>query len=328
MAGWQADPAPSPSKDRTEVMALKVLILGANGFIGSTLTETILNDRDWQVFGMDISDDKLAGTASPGPALTGVGVFHVGQPVPGEAADIELVVKQTGAARAVAVDCAGRPGSGARRADAVAVEVDGDLPRRHSGRVVAEHPLHDLGFGRVDLALTDADVPDPLLYFRQAWEDKDHKAHVLFATSVSAATCATDAGEDAAGVAISGDVDGVSLHSLYCPQGNGALLVMTRATGLPPGAEIADEVSSGTAEPTFAGVDIGWEGEHDTDRVTIAEYGLSMTISAASARAMKAERHLVHIANELFPSALFLRHHGAEVSRRIILAQAPTPARL
>jgi len=40
-------------------MALKVLILGANGFIGSTLTETILNDRDWQVYGMDIGEDKL-----------------------------------------------------------------------------------------------------------------------------------------------------------------------------------------------------------------------------------------------------------------------------
>jgi nucleoside-diphosphate-sugar epimerase len=40
-------------------MALKVLILGANGFIGSTLTEEILAKRDWQVFGMDIGDDKL-----------------------------------------------------------------------------------------------------------------------------------------------------------------------------------------------------------------------------------------------------------------------------
>jgi nucleoside-diphosphate-sugar epimerase len=40
-------------------MSLKVLILGANGFIGSTLTDQILKQRDWQVFGMDIGDDKL-----------------------------------------------------------------------------------------------------------------------------------------------------------------------------------------------------------------------------------------------------------------------------
>ncbi len=38
---------------------LKVLILGANGFIGSSLTETILNQKDWEVFGMDVGDHKL-----------------------------------------------------------------------------------------------------------------------------------------------------------------------------------------------------------------------------------------------------------------------------
>ena len=40
-------------------MPLKVLILGANGFIGSALTEAILARTDWQVFGMDIADNKL-----------------------------------------------------------------------------------------------------------------------------------------------------------------------------------------------------------------------------------------------------------------------------
>jgi len=45
-------------------MTLKVLILGANGFIGSALTESILDHRDWQVFGMDIGDDKLGDLVS------------------------------------------------------------------------------------------------------------------------------------------------------------------------------------------------------------------------------------------------------------------------
>lgn len=40
-------------------MAYKVLILGANGFIGSALTAAILRERDWEVFGMDLSDHKL-----------------------------------------------------------------------------------------------------------------------------------------------------------------------------------------------------------------------------------------------------------------------------
>jgi nucleoside-diphosphate-sugar epimerase len=40
-------------------MSLKVLLLGANGFIGSNLSEFILRNRDWSVFAMDIQSDKL-----------------------------------------------------------------------------------------------------------------------------------------------------------------------------------------------------------------------------------------------------------------------------
>lgn len=39
---------------------MKVLILGVNGFIGSHLTERILNQTDWEVFGMDLGDDKIS----------------------------------------------------------------------------------------------------------------------------------------------------------------------------------------------------------------------------------------------------------------------------
>ena len=40
-------------------MALKVMILGVNGFIGSALTNAILRNRPWEVYGMDLSDHKL-----------------------------------------------------------------------------------------------------------------------------------------------------------------------------------------------------------------------------------------------------------------------------
>jgi len=40
-------------------MSKKVLILGVNGFIGSHLTEAILQNTDWEVFGMDMSSNKL-----------------------------------------------------------------------------------------------------------------------------------------------------------------------------------------------------------------------------------------------------------------------------
>lgn len=38
---------------------MKILILGVNGFIGSSLTEHILTHRDWEVYGMDMATDKL-----------------------------------------------------------------------------------------------------------------------------------------------------------------------------------------------------------------------------------------------------------------------------
>ena len=39
---------------------MKVLILGVNGFIGSHLSERILHDTDWEIFGMDLGNNKLS----------------------------------------------------------------------------------------------------------------------------------------------------------------------------------------------------------------------------------------------------------------------------
>ena len=39
---------------------VKILILGVNGFIGHSLTRQILRDTNWQVYGMDIGDDRIA----------------------------------------------------------------------------------------------------------------------------------------------------------------------------------------------------------------------------------------------------------------------------
>ncbi len=45
-------------------MTLKVVILGANGFIGSALTSAILRTRPWHVYAMDLNDNKLAALSS------------------------------------------------------------------------------------------------------------------------------------------------------------------------------------------------------------------------------------------------------------------------
>ena len=39
---------------------MKVLILGVNGFIGSHLSERILRETDWEVFGMDLGSGKVS----------------------------------------------------------------------------------------------------------------------------------------------------------------------------------------------------------------------------------------------------------------------------
>ena len=39
---------------------MKVLILGVNGFIGHSLTARILKDTDWDVYGMDLSSERIA----------------------------------------------------------------------------------------------------------------------------------------------------------------------------------------------------------------------------------------------------------------------------
>src|SRR4051812_10259620 len=45
-------------------MSLKILILGINGFIGSSLAEHILQKKDWEVFGMDLTDNKISALLS------------------------------------------------------------------------------------------------------------------------------------------------------------------------------------------------------------------------------------------------------------------------
>lgn len=41
-------------------MTLKVLILGVNGFIGSNLSKYIIEQRDWEIYGMDIDSTKIS----------------------------------------------------------------------------------------------------------------------------------------------------------------------------------------------------------------------------------------------------------------------------
>jgi nucleoside-diphosphate-sugar epimerase len=41
----------------------KLLILGVNGFIGHHLSEAVLRETDWHVYGMDLESDRVAHAA-------------------------------------------------------------------------------------------------------------------------------------------------------------------------------------------------------------------------------------------------------------------------
>ena len=47
-------------KNHTGIIMKKVLILGINGFIGSALSESILKNTNWEIYGMDMGTDKIA----------------------------------------------------------------------------------------------------------------------------------------------------------------------------------------------------------------------------------------------------------------------------
>jgi len=40
-------------------MTKKILIIGANGFIGSNLSTHILANKDWEIYAIDLASDKL-----------------------------------------------------------------------------------------------------------------------------------------------------------------------------------------------------------------------------------------------------------------------------
>jgi nucleoside-diphosphate-sugar epimerase len=46
-------------RKRRTIMSRRILILGVNGFIGSSLSEYILKNKDWEVYGMDMASDKI-----------------------------------------------------------------------------------------------------------------------------------------------------------------------------------------------------------------------------------------------------------------------------
>ena len=101
--------------------------------------------------------------------LSGLRVLDEALPVPDQAADVQLVVEETGAAGAVAADGAVAPALAARAGDSLHVQPLGDRLGRAAGGEFGEDPPHDRGLLRHDAPLAvDRPIGTQLAHYRIA----------------------------------------------------------------------------------------------------------------------------------------------------------------
>ncbi len=163
----------------------------------------------------------------------------------------------------------------------------------------------------LDAFCAHGDVPDPLLWWRAAWIDRTAVVHPCVATAVHRVRCAATVG-----VRIDGTVDGVDLSTVLCAVGNGMFTAVTRATGLPPGARLGDEVVPGTADVLLEHQGRAWEGAFSTRWMVLSEVGTALVFAGDPFTAV---RHRVHIATETFPAPVVLLsdRNGAVMTRTV-----------
>src|SRR5690242_11923150 len=80
-----------------------------------------------------LGDEPFGLGIETGQAPAGARVLHIALPVPQQPADVELVVKHTGATQSMAADRGIAPGSAAWACDMFGIEPTGDRPRRDAG---------------------------------------------------------------------------------------------------------------------------------------------------------------------------------------------------
>ncbi len=97
--------------------------------------------------------NDLGIASGPRAPEAGLRVLYIGEAVPGQAADVELVVQDASTAAAVAVDRARAPVAASRAGNSIVVEVQGDSLRRGARGVALKNALDDPGLGRLDLPL-------------------------------------------------------------------------------------------------------------------------------------------------------------------------------
>ncbi len=113
------------------------------------LPEVVIDDAQLGHLGCD---PFVMGIRS-GHALAGARVFHVPEPVPDQAADVELVVEDAGATVDMPADRGVTPAATERAGNALVVQCDGDPAWRGSARKLAVDTSYDPSFIVIDAAL-------------------------------------------------------------------------------------------------------------------------------------------------------------------------------
>ena len=160
------------------------------------------------------------------------------------------------------------------------------------------------------------DIADPLLWWRFGWVDAGQQLHVAASRTVRAESCA----DGAAGARVETHADGVKLETFICPAEDDSFLLTTRATDLPDGARLADDVNAGPSKiVTSAGLSSG-DGKVATPFVILADPSLGspmriLTIETSGAP-FELTRAQVHIGAEVFPAPLRLVYGESVAVRR------------
>jgi hypothetical protein len=164
-------------------------------------------------------------------------------------------------------------------------------------------------------ALVDADTgrddrEDPILWFRPAVRDASGTT-VAVVGAPEPYACA--GGEP--GLRLEGDAGAGHLVTTVCPERDGALRWSTVASGLPAGAELADDLGPGPSPVLLDAAPAAWEGTHDVRALAVE--GPESTFVVVPTGGAKATRRLVHIAKETFPSPVTLTYGGTRADRLV-----------
>lgn len=171
----------------------------------------------------------------------------------------------------------------------------------------------------IDVRPDARDAPDPIVWWRPVWIDRQQRTHPVIAREVRESPCA----DGSPGAVVRGAAHAVEFETRVCFTGPDRYTLTTRVDDLPSGVRLADEINPGTAAVLVANATERWQGEVATPWMTLSEGDVAVTLEAAGP-APVARRQWVHIASETFPSPVLWIHDRSEFVRHVRVQRGDT----